>query len=376
MTTTSSYGNRLIGLQVLRAVAALMVVFHHARWSVPGSEFLPHVGEAGVDVFFIISGFVMAYTTAAIHDDAGFQARGLAARNFFANRILRVVPLYLLALAWTIHKGYGSRFTGVDILEDIFFIPHVSKESPDFLSPIVRQGWSLDYEMFFYGLFAISMMFGSARRRVLIAGLAALVGIGAGLALQHGIPASDETLRWYPAQHNVAFVMSRFYTNNIMIEFCLGVALEAVFRRYGFPAWPRWVFGSLVLVGFGALAALHTHQWPRGLTQGVPAALIVWAAIPACAGLRLNLLESIGDASYSIYLFHWASFALLSPLMARFGTHGLGMGFVSLLVFVHVFVGTVVGVVIHRKVEKPMTRWLKRSFGHKPSKGSLAAASP
>ncbi len=295
-----------------------MVVFHHARLSVPGSEFLTSAGEAGVDIFFVISGFVMAYTTDSLPRGAPLPANALAARDFFLNRVLRVVPLYFVALAWAAHRGYGVKFTGTDLIKDVLFLPHLNTEFPFWLSPVVRQGWTLDYEMFFYALFALSLLFGGMRRQVLIGSISALVAVGVWSTLQTGAPTVDDTLGWSASQHGLCLVMSRFFTNNIMLEFCFGVILEAMCRRGVHPNWPRWRFWLLLGIGFAGLILLH-GLWPRSVMQGLPAALIVWSSIPACSGLYPRAMLLLGNASYSIYLFHWTSFGLLKPLMSRVG---------------------------------------------------------
>ena len=364
-------------MQVLRAVAALMVVFHHARLSVPGSDFLSTAGESGVDIFFVISGFVMAYTTARLPGGASLNARLGASWHFVLNRVLRVVPLYWLALAWTAHRGFGTRFTAGDIARDLVFIPHVSTEFPRWIYPVLVQGWTLNYEMFFYLLFAISLLGADQSRKIMTACIVALVGVGIGWAIQSGVPPLDETQRWtgYGTQEGASALFAAFYTNNIMLEFCFGVALESAFRKFGYPAWPRWGFVALSLLGLVALSWLHL-AWPRGVLQGLAATLIVWASIPACDGLRLRLLELLGNASYSIYLFHWASFPVLKPFVERLGSDEHGPVSVTVLVAAHVVVAAAAGVAIHISIEKPLTRWLKRRVGRRRSTGAIAEASP
>ena len=86
----------IISIQILRAFAALLVVFHHARYQIQDFEVFFHggiwpFGQAGVDIFFVISGFIMWVTT---HD------RRTTPLRFMTNRIVRIVPLYwLLTLA-------------------------------------------------------------------------------------------------------------------------------------------------------------------------------------------------------------------------------------------------------------------------------------
>src|SRR6516162_6435510 len=89
---------RIDGIQYLRAVAALMVVAHHARHYFPQGDQWSTFGSRGVDIFFVISGFVMAHSTQGYRADAN---RRFQSERFLAKRFIRVVPLYWLALLWT-----------------------------------------------------------------------------------------------------------------------------------------------------------------------------------------------------------------------------------------------------------------------------------
>lgn len=366
--------DRLVGLQLLRAVAALMVVFHHARGSVRGAEVLTTVGEAGVDIFFVISGFVMAYTTRHLMDaPLTLGQRIQASRDFLVNRVLRVVPLYWLATAWAAHKGLGTRLAVGNVLKDMLFIPHLS--TPWAIYPALVQGWTLNYEMLFYALFAASLLAGRYARQILIAGIATLAAIGVVWVVHWGVPAIEEAGRWPGSARDTFLVVPWFYTNNIMLEFCFGIVLESMSRRQAFTHPERWRHCLLALAGFAALCAMHP-RWPRGLLQGAPAALIVWSSIPACRGLRLRVPVLLGNASYCIYLFHWTSFAMLKPLLPHQSASGASWPWIAALLLAHLLSAILVGIAIHFYVEQPMTRWLKAQFGRHPSRDPLAAASP
>jgi exopolysaccharide production protein ExoZ len=126
------------GIQVLRAIAAIMVVFYHARFSIPsGAERLPSFSASGVDIFFIISGFVMSYTTP-------FSAKHVAdAWLFIRRRIARIVPLYWIILIWTARRGPFS----LGLLKDFFFVPRLNDTYVNSIEPIVIQGWTLNSDL-------------------------------------------------------------------------------------------------------------------------------------------------------------------------------------------------------------------------------------
>jgi len=158
---------RLHALQYLRAVAALIVVYSHACIQVPAYQpYLMKFGSFGVDIFFVISGFIMMYIA---KPDAKPGA-------FFMNRIRRVVPLYwfftllMAGLLLTMPSVFAkAEFNLLQTIQSLFFIPHFSSAHPGEIWPIVPPGWSLIYEMYFYALFGLSLYFAPKSRLALIA---------------------------------------------------------------------------------------------------------------------------------------------------------------------------------------------------------------
>jgi exopolysaccharide production protein ExoZ len=350
------------GLQVLRAVAALMVVMHHARLSVAGSSGWPSFGEAGVDIFFVISGFVMSYTTRA-RIVAATADRLQAAAVFLRKRALRVVPLYWLALLWTSRRDLADWHLDADLAKDALFLPHPNAVYRGWLAPTLQQGWTLNYEAFFYILFAASMLAGSARIRVVLGALVAFVLAG-----------WAATLAGWPSDiDSGAGIARRFYGDNIVLEFGYGVCIERALLARPPRQRPRWMWWTVVLAGFVLLALGHAHA-PRGLMQGLPAALIVWAGIQACAGLRAPVLALLGAASYSIYLFHWASFGAVKPLAAALQSMPTSPAKVALLMAAHFAVALLTGLAIHVVLEKPFMRWATRRFGGRAAKMPAVAS--
>lgn len=305
------------GIHVLRAVAAIMVVAHHARHSVPGSENWPLFGSSGVDIFFVISGYVMALTTQG----------SITTGQFLIKRFVRIVPLYWLATLYTSRRGPFS----LDLLKDALFIPRLNDNWPGWIAPHLQQGWTLNCEMMFYLIFAIAMLVGRWRYFTILAVLGLM-----------------------PLLSSLPGVAAEFYGNSIVWEFGFGILL---FRFLGkFPHWPRSAYLGLVAVGFLLLALLY-DQSPRPLTQGLPALLIVWASFKACKGwLKCQPLILLGDASFAIYLFHWASFGAMKPI-ARVIQNP------DLLMVGHILTGIVAGVIIHLAVEKPVTRLVSSWLG-------------
>jgi exopolysaccharide production protein ExoZ len=273
---------RILSIQYLRALAAMTVVVFHALESTT-TRF--EIGAAGVDVFFVISGFIMASLT--FDGDATPAA-------FIWRRIIRIVPLYWMAtlLALAVSLVRPNFFHAFDpSLENaalsLLFIPHNSAIG---MAPVLWQGWTLEYEMFFYALCALGLFLPAANRlKMLCALLVLLITLGA--IFQMPGP------------------LARVYTNPLLLEFMAGVALAGLWRR---QAMPRPALGAAALVlGICLFAAQGAHvatfSGVRVLDWGVPAILLVLGALSLEAAQRVPLSRTgllLGDASYSIYLAH------------------------------------------------------------------------
>jgi len=286
---------RVRSIQYLRALAALMVVLCHTVPE-PGaaragavSQFAL-VGAMGVDMFFVISGFVMALICAS--ETRPFE--------FLRRRLIRVAPLYwmcsLVALAAALAGGRMHVETPPTlglIVSSFLFLPYWDA-SVGRVTPLLTQGWSLQYEMFFYLVIALGLAV--APRRVLTivgAAIAGLAAIGAVAGVPHHGPAS----------------LLDVYVDPMLAEFVAGLAIGGLWRAERLPG-PRAAAALLVFGLAGLAAALFAGPDPtpaRALVWGGPCALIVLGCVALEAAGRmpdLPLLSAIGDASYSLYLTH------------------------------------------------------------------------
>lgn len=321
-----------VSIQYLRAVAALLVVLHHARnpepWLFNPLARFSH-GQAGVDIFFVISGFIMY---AAARDESASQ--------FVYRRVVRVAPLYWLATIVSLAFFYRRQLLGVDeallskLVASLLFVPHYNLLHPTEIWPVLVPGWTLNYEMFFYAVFAIALL-----SRKLVAVVIGVIGVAvaAGLFLHSPDPL------WLT------------YTNPILLDFAVGLLIA---RFYPAQA-SRWL---VLLLPLGAALLLLTPlpgSW-RALTWGGPAALIVMGALTLEAGgllPRLAGLKPIGDASYSIYLVHPMVITVVGKVVEKVPVGGV-MQFILLLAAA--FGGSVLaGMATHRWVEKPLLRRLQ-----------------
>ena len=331
----------IVSLQYLRGAAAMMIVFCHAFDQLPWLKaMLPNVGLSGVDLFFVISGFIMVFVTASAASSAW---------DFFRLRIIRIVPLYWLfnfataALILTLPQLFQtSVFTLQHFILSLLFIPHLSPAVPPSISPFILLGWTLNYEMFFYAIFALAMAVSAARRVPLtMAVLVTLTALGA-------LSVFDASPAW------------EFYSNNIVLEFVLGMMLASLYL--GGALHKVGVTAGTVMIALGAmglcLGASHL-ELARVLVFGIPAALIVAGALSIEAAHAVPKVQPfllLGDASYSIYLAHLFPIALERFAWSRLGLPTEGIGPVAAFVGIALVGGALAGVASYLLLERPMLR--------------------
>ncbi|TPN75538.1 acyltransferase [Mesorhizobium sp. CU2] len=280
-------------MQYLRGLAACAVVGFHVSEQFGGPF---HVGAAGVDVFFVISGFIMWVTTAGRTADPW---------RFMWRRITRIVPLYwivtLLTAAGILIKPqffYGHIFSVANFVGSLFFLPVLQEGA---LHPVVIQGWTLCYEMMFYLVFTLVLFLGGRwRLGVLVGALVAIV------ALHFVLPAG----------------YARAFTDPVVLEFAAGVVVGRLWLQGA--RLPLWAGLAMAVTGFLLLAAspLFDADVARVLRWGLPATLIVAGAVFAerARPFKPGALPSfLGDASYSIYLWHVVVGVLATGLVLRTG---------------------------------------------------------
>lgn len=304
------------GIQILRGVAASAIVLVHSQWGAPGRTNTDvfaweHMLEAGVDLFFVISGFIMML----VSDPA--SGRETSATDFLVRRIQRIVPLYwfytLLLVGGALAIPSLLRWAVLSpelVLKSLFFVPAFHPVNGN-VQPLVSIGWTLQYEMFFYLLFAVCVGRSLGTRIVWIAWIFGCLLIGGAVAEQR-----------------TAFVV--FVSNPIVLEFLAGMIVYWLFRRglavrraaipIAFVLLPLLIWS----IGSGAAAPLAANldpRWHRCLAWGLPAALLVYSVlafgeVPGAVGRGL---ERLGDASYSLYLSHLFVVALVARIWTKLG---------------------------------------------------------
>lgn len=265
----------LWGLQYLRAAAALSVLLFHAM---VGAGRHDAVGTGGVDIFFVLSGFLMFQIASA-------NPRPLA---FFSARIKRIVPAYWLVTALVVASQLvglteQSSFDPVHALKSLLFIPSMDVGRGE-VYPLLIVGWTLNYEMFFYAI-VTGVLLAPHRARLPLLGLVFV----ALTALRQVSPAPP--------------VWLAFYSDPIIFEFLFGAVLAHLWDKGLLPR-----YGAIpIALGTVLMIAPQPDWLHRVIGYGVPAALIVLGVLALETQRRLAkapILALLGDASYSIYLWH------------------------------------------------------------------------
>lgn len=353
----------LKSIQYLRGVAAMMVVIYHVFPQLQRMGFnYPEITafSSGVDIFFVISGFVMTYSTAR-----NPQIDGLA---FLKNRIIRILPLYWfftilmgILLVFAPALAQSSKFNLYHFVSSLLFIPTMHPVLGK-LWPVVVPGWTLNYEMFFYVIFALALA-GGHRPRLRVTGLTLLVLLTLTL-----VPAV------WPAQGVAAF-----YTRSLIMEFGYGMLLAELFLRRPM-AKSHWWWLAIGAGAIGlALSGMGLGRIPQAIGTGIPAALVVLGTLYVPfdpKGLVERVVGLVGDASYSIYLSHYMAMSAIGQIWRHLfsPTPVFWAGFT----LVGPVLCAIIGVLIYQWIERPMTLRLnaRLSAGKRMAKKIVFVVAP
>ncbi|MDA8949883.1 acyltransferase [Pseudomonadales bacterium] len=325
--------NRVTGtidnLQILRAFAAINVVIFHIIGTSIDYGFEPNQlsllegwGANGVDVFFVLSGFVMLHSQ--------FQKKR-SAWDFFKFRLIRIIPIYWFVTMVVVasyllipSSSFNSVMPSIErILQSLFFLSQAISGN----SPILSVGWTLEWEMLFYSIFSLSLVFSQWNKSYLFMVLFFILTV---------------------------IITSEF----IILEFLYGMLIAYVFNRY--KIGPKKGF-IIAVIGFVFLLCsinqVDSEHFYRVVYWGLPSFLIIFGLVYANQ-YKSPFLKYLGDASYSIYLVH-IIFISIYYKVVTFITIPLNNDFLALLCLV----GSILcGVVLYRFFEKPLTLFVKSTF--------------
>lgn len=349
---------RTIGnVQALRFAAAFMVLVSHLQHELPEMQGSAAAGYApwkpvfwagGVDIFFVISGFIM-YVVA----ERRFGQPG-AAKDFLMRRLFRVVPAYwffsfamILAILLFRDQVAHPQLDPAHVAASLLFIPWPNAEGAYY--PLLILGWTLNFEMAFYAVFALALQFKKPWGPALLATVMLAVA-AVGIARPPG---------------SGPFA---FWCHPIVLAFLLGVGLGALHGKVRALAPLEGL--SLALAGFAAMVAMQSmgiagSYWSwRWAWMGLPALMVVAAAALTVDGGRpgpaKRLAMALGDASFALYLSHPFILALVKMIWVR-------SGFTDLTAFLWLagLLSVATSWIVHVWFERPLTRYLTARYGGK-----------
>jgi exopolysaccharide production protein ExoZ len=334
---------KLNSVQYLRGLAALLVVVTHALAHPYDmrAELTQRMAGAGVTLFFVISGFIMVRVSGAGRFDP---------IDFYRRRVERVVPLYwlatlALALVAVIAPGLlkATQFDWKSLIQSLLFIPHYRANGE--LVPLLKLGWTLNLEMFFYLLFGLFAWLGAVNRVLLLS------TILAGLALLGQLVRFENALlAAYTAPHLLSFCFGMWTA--LWLAKVEGSDRTMLGRRMAAAGAALLLLSLVVPGGFPALPIL--------LMQASASVLLIAGGVLAERALpELPAAGLMGDASYSIYLIHMYPLALLIVLWQRFAPELPP----AIVVPLCLSVGTAGGVAVYLLVERPVVRWFAARRG-------------
>jgi len=355
----------LTGVQMLRLLAAMLVAVMHITQALSvhltgqGHGHYWGQGSAGVDIFFVISGFVMGITTPAAA--AGWAERAQQAWHFLKRRLIRVLPLYWL---YTLLKvallaavpAVASHFSldAAHLGASLAFVPWLSPWGE--VQPVLLVGWTLNFEMLFYAVFALAMLLGAPRLGLCLAVFWLLMGL---------------------AQWGSASTAVNFWGSSITLEFVAGVGLARLHTLQCRWRWRPIPPEAGLLATCLGLVLMFGVPWSaddnRFLSWGLAATLLVAGAIwmePWLQQLQavkafkapIAALVFLGDASFSIYL----SYTFVVPAVVRAAVQ-LGLTSPTAVGLLAALCVVLAGGLSYALLERPMTRQLlRRLMGPRP----------
>lgn len=328
----------LITVQYLRGIAAVMVVLHHLL-STNGIEYLfaQHLGEFGVEIFFVISGFIMWHTTATAD---------ISAVEFWHRRIIRIVPLYWFFLSIFVIVAlflprlfHSTVIAPENVVKSFLFIPHFHFVQANLIAPILIPGWSLNYEMFFYLLFGFSVFVSSRVHRAVILGALLLGLVLLGLTFQ---PTG---------------AVAATYTSPELLKFLDGMILAVIYRAGMLNSTKLGL--ALIVVGLllSPFVLVSADFGTFYNAVGISSTLIVAGSLALDTVARRApsvVFHTIGNSSYSIYLSHLFFLRLSELVWRHFSFFDTSRALDATYITCALSFATAGGVVVYYCVERPM----------------------
>ena len=373
MTPNQEIKNTYTGIQALRFVAAMLVVLAHSTAMVNERMHLDmfkwRAGWSGVDIFFVISGFVMAISSRTLLQ----RANGW--KIFITRRLIRIVPLYWVATTLKLATIIALPALALDsplelwnTIASYLFIPTFDDTSL-LAAPLLKVGWTLNYEMFFYAIFTLALFLGKSPLKFTAAifAIAVAVNLFSTPKFPYAYGFLEPILMEFVMGMLVAKLCMRVNNINAGMNTGLNIGLNIGAKNF-FDKLLQYISTTKAGAIIGAVAVVISFaimfncaeqpMWWRWAYWGIPSMVIVLVAAlgePALRKVMPKILATLGDSSYSLYLFHTFTVPLLGTLMLK-----LKLAQPTLALAACIVISPLVCLAIYAWFELPMTTRLKR----------------
>ena len=336
----------VLSVQYMRAIAALLVVLHHSiekgvQYNMISKSWFDIGGELGVNLFFIISGYIMCHAT---------YNKKIDFKKFLKARFIRILPLYwvlttvVLVIYFISPELINSSGGTTSVIDSYFLIPSGN-------SYLVQNGWTLSYEFYFYFIFALGLSAVAYMKYlipIIIIALLVLIGV----FVQFDTP------------------ILKFLTNQILLEFLLGIVIFIVFQKCSINK----AISVLLIISAVALAYWSAQGMVNIYVFSYVVPLLFFIGMIGLESSFVNLqqsipsklLEGLGNSSYSLYLIHPFALVVVSKILFLFGALLPSSLFLLLLIVASL----VAGHLCYLLLEKNLTRFFK-GLGTKNNKLKL-----
>jgi peptidoglycan/LPS O-acetylase OafA/YrhL len=340
---------KLESIQILRAIAALAVVIFHSHFvigSFPAEykvtvPFIGKYGYLGVDLFFVISGFIIAHIT---------SGRPFSILDFTARRFFRIYPIYwaFCLLSFYLYANRGLYFgpkelTLENLLASLAILPIDG-------SPAYGVGWSLEHEIIFYATTALVLCFGSVRHLAVVIGLLGVAGLAKEVLFASGAVAKTWDFHLI-SPFNLCFLGG-------ILAHSLRERLSSISPVVAFSASVVVIWTSITLM---KSSTPEVRIAARYLGVAISCTLIVMGAlnVETASQKALSLIKrafvEIGNASYSLYLVHWVILINMGRIKYKL-MFGVPDWAAELWRYSWIMVCVIIAIAMYHLLEKPLIR--------------------
>jgi peptidoglycan/LPS O-acetylase OafA/YrhL len=333
-----------------------MVAYLHSTGR-GGADLLPSSGGFGVDIFFIISGFVIAFVVSK------------ETNYFLIKRLFRIAPLYIIATAIMViacmlfpEKINHAVANFPAFIKSILFIPYKIETKFEPSGPILGQGWTLNYEMFFYLIMTICIIIAKNKKNLGIICASVLAAI----FLILNILDSD------------IFIL-KYYQESLFPEFIYGIILYYIYKYFKNKnkdyilvknnILNMVIFGIMGFVSFAYMFGDGIYTWHkinnRNVYGGIPSAFLVFAFLNLENQINkenkfIKFCINLGDSSYALYLFHTFILMFFTRIVFTKIISNNNNLIISILIDFFIVFMTIIGsIIIYNIVDKPIQKYLK-----------------